>query len=134
MPTAARPSGGCSEGASRVKGYASGLAPAVVARRVTAAVETAADIVGDAARALATPTGLAGATVEALWLATHLAIYPFGVLGAQARDVSHGYRIEHLAPAQRGLVISDIEAAGTPILLLHGMADNRSVFTLLRRG
>ena len=35
---------------------------------------------------------------------------------------------------QRGLVISDIEAAGTPILLVHGMADNRSVFTLLRLG
>ena len=85
-------------------------------------------------RPSSTPTGLAGAAVEALWLGTHLAIYPLGLVGARARDVSHGYRIEHLAPVQRGLVISDIEAAGTPILLLHGMADNRSVFTLLRLG
>jgi hypothetical protein len=122
------------DGESRATGYASGLAPAVVAGRVAAGIETAADVVGDVARALATPTGMVGATVEALWLATHLAIYPFGLVGARARDVSHGYRIEHLAPVQRGLVISDIEAAGTPILLLHGMADNRSVFTLLRRG
>jgi pimeloyl-ACP methyl ester carboxylesterase len=118
------------DGESRATGYASGLAPAVVAGRVAAGIETAADVVGDVARALATPTGMVGATVEALWLAT----YPFGLVGARARDVSHGYRIEHLAPVQRGLVISDIEAAGTPILLLHGMADNRSVFTLLRRG
>ena len=105
-----------------------------VAARVQGAVEAATDIVGDAAKALSTPTGLAGAAVEALWLGTHLAIYPLGLVGARARDVSHGYRIEHLAPVQRGLVISDIEAAGTPILLLHGMADNRSVFTLLRLG
>jgi pimeloyl-ACP methyl ester carboxylesterase len=105
-----------------------------VAARVHGAVEAASEIVGDAAKALATPTGLAGAAVEALWLGTHLAIYPLGLVGARARDVSHGYRIEHLGPVQRGLVISDIEAAGTPILLLHGMADNRSVFTLLRLG
>ena len=37
-------------------------------------------------------------------------------------------------PVQRGLVIGDVEAAGTPILLVHGMVDNRSIFTLLRRG
>ena len=35
---------------------------------------------------------------------------------------------------QRGLVIGDVEAAGTPILLVHGMVDNRSIFTMLRRG
>jgi pimeloyl-ACP methyl ester carboxylesterase len=35
---------------------------------------------------------------------------------------------------QRGLLIRDVEAAGTPILLVHGMVDNRSVFALLRRG
>jgi pimeloyl-ACP methyl ester carboxylesterase len=34
---------------------------------------------------------------------------------------------------ERALVIRDIEAAGTPILLVHGLVDNRSVFTLLRR-
>ena len=31
-------------------------------------------------------------------------------------------------------MIGDVEAAGTPILLVHGMVDNRSIFTLLRRG
>jgi len=101
---------------------------------VQGAAASATDIVGEAAKALATPTGLAGATVEALWLGTHLAIYPLGLMGTHAKDVSQGYRIEHLGPVQRGLVISDIEAAGTPILLVHGVVDNRSVFTVLRRG
>ena len=35
---------------------------------------------------------------------------------------------------QRGLLVSNIEAAGTPILLVHGIVSNRSIFTLLRRG
>ena len=34
---------------------------------------------------------------------------------------------------QRGLLLGDVVAAGTPILLVHGLVDNRSVFTLLRR-
>jgi pimeloyl-ACP methyl ester carboxylesterase len=130
-------SGGGFGGAFGGVGYASGLASRVgstVLTGLAGAVHTATDILGDTAKALATPTGLAGAAVEALWLGTHLAIYPLGLVGARARDVSHGYRIEHLGPVQRGLVISDIEAAGTPILLVHGMADNRSVFTLLRLG
>ena len=134
LPTAGgSPIRGRADGAARVKGYASGLASRVVGA-VQGAAASATDIVGEAAKALATPTGLAGATVEALWLGTHLAIYPLGLMGTRAKDVSQGYRIEHLGPVQRGLVISDIEAAGTPILLIHGMADNRSVFTLLRRG
>jgi pimeloyl-ACP methyl ester carboxylesterase len=109
-------------------------ATASAARPVGAALAAATDVVGGAARALATPTGLVGAVVEALWIGTHVAIYPLGLLGVRARDVSQGYRIEHLRPLQRGLVISNLEAAGTPILLLHGIGDNRSVFTLLRRG
>src|SRR6478735_4395653 len=134
LPTAGgSPTRGRADGAARVKGYASGLASRVVGA-VQGAAASATDIVGEAAKALATPTGLAGATVEALWLGTHLAIYPLGLMGTHAKDVSQGYRIEHLGPVQRGLVISDIEAAGTPILLVHGMADNRSVFTLLRLG
>jgi pimeloyl-ACP methyl ester carboxylesterase len=34
---------------------------------------------------------------------------------------------------QRGLIMGDVVAAGTPILLVHGLIDNRSIFTLLRR-
>ncbi|HEU4997752.1 MAG TPA: hypothetical protein VFT68_02325, partial [Lapillicoccus sp.] len=110
LPTAGGPSdGGPGDGASGDQGYASSLASRVRSRvvsEITGAVHTATDIVGDAAKALVTPTGLAGAAVEALWLGTHLAIYPLGLVGARARDVSHGYRIEHLGPVQRGLAIS----------------------------
>ena len=111
--------------------------PGPAARAVTqvrALAEGAGDVVGGAARALATPTGLAGAAVEAAWLTTHLGLYPWGLVGRHGRESQHGYRVEHLPPVQRGLVISDVEAAGTPILLVHGMVDNRSIFTLLRLG
>ena len=112
-----------------------------VTRAVLAAAETVrdvgvgtVDILEDAARALCTPTGLAGASVEALWMATHVVIYPLGLIRGRSPEGGHGYRIQHLPPVQRGLVISDVEAAGTPILLLHGIVDNGSVFTLLRLG
>ena len=104
------------------------------AGRVRSAAAAAGDVVGGATRALATPTGVVGAAVEAAWLTTHLALYPWGLVGRHGRDSSLGYRVEHLPPVQRGLVISDVEAAGTPILLVHGMVDNRSIFTLLRLG
>jgi hypothetical protein len=56
-----------------------------------------------------------------------------GVLAERARiDPPRG--LAELSPVQRGLLIGDVEAAGTPILLVHGMVDNRSIFTLLRRG
>jgi pimeloyl-ACP methyl ester carboxylesterase len=101
---------------------------------VISASAAAGDIVGGAARSLATPTGLVGAAVEAAWVTTHLALWPWGLVDRHGRDSSLGYRVEHLPPIQRGLVISDVEAAGTPILLVHGMVDNRSIFTLLRLG
>lgn len=69
-----------------------------------------------------------------MWLTTHVVIYPLGLVGGRTPKGGPGYRIEHLPPVRRGLVISDVEAAGTPILLVHGIVDNRSVFTLLRRG
>ncbi len=110
-------------------GYA---APAAESRIVAAAgfVRTVAAEV----RRRATPRMLAGIAVEAAWATTHLATYPVGLVAGRGTDVGHGYRIEHLPPVQRGLVIHDVEAAGTPILLVHGLIDNRSVFTLLRLG
>jgi pimeloyl-ACP methyl ester carboxylesterase len=77
---------------------------------------------------------MAGAAVELAWASTHLALYPFGLLGGPDGYEAHGYSVQDLPPMQRGLVIGDVEAAGTPILLVHGMIDNRSIFTLLRRG
>ena len=96
------------------------------AGRATGVAVTATGVVGGAARALCTPTGLMGAAVEATWLATHVALYPWGLVADRRQDQAHGYSVSELPPVQRGLVIGDVEAAGTPILLVHGMADNNT--------
>ena len=85
-------------------------------------------------RAMASPTMIAGTVAEAAWVTAHLLTYPFGLAADPRRGNAHGYGVEHLPPVQRGLLISDLEAAGTPILLVHGLVDNRSIFTLLRKG
>lgn len=73
-----------------------------------------------------------GTLVEALWSSVHLSMYPFGVL-RDRHEPHERYHLGDLAPHQRGLVLGDVEAAGTPILLVHGMIDNRMIFTVLRR-
>ncbi len=90
--------------------------------------------VSGAARFALDPAVIAGGAVEAVWLAAHAATWPLGLLGGRGRGATPAYRVEHLPPVQRGLIVSDVEAAGTPILLVHGIVSNRSVFTLLRRG
>jgi pimeloyl-ACP methyl ester carboxylesterase len=87
----------------------------------------------NAGRAICSPAGVAGIALEAAWLATHIASYPFGLKREKRRETDR-YTLTGLPPVQRGLLVSDVEAAGTPILLLHGMVDNRSIFALLRRG
>lgn len=80
------------------------------------------------------PAALRGTAVEVAWIAAHAATYPLGVLQEKAREETGPFSLSGLPPVQRGLVIGDVEAAATPILLVHGMVDNRSIFTLLRRG
>ncbi|HVW81698.1 MAG TPA: alpha/beta fold hydrolase [Mycobacteriales bacterium] len=86
-----------------------------------------------AMRNLLTVGTVTGTAVEVAWLAAHVASYPFGVLQEKARDTDDHFSLGSLSPVHRGLLIGDVEAAGTPILLLHGMVDNRSIFALLRR-
>lgn len=74
------------------------------------------------------------AAVELVWAATHVSLYPFGTRAPRRGGDRHGYRIEHLSPVQRGMLVNGVTEVGTPILLLHGYADNHSIFTLLRRG
>jgi triacylglycerol esterase/lipase EstA (alpha/beta hydrolase family) len=85
-----------------------------------------------AARTFGAPAGMRGLAVEWAWLAAHVAVYPAGLLREQLHDTA-GYRTDPLPPERRSLVVTDIAAAGTPILLLHGIMDNRSVFTVFRR-
>jgi pimeloyl-ACP methyl ester carboxylesterase len=84
------------------------------------------------AQVLLTPAGLRGAGVEIAWTAAHIASYPMGVLRERFRPEDR-YSLDRLSPVKRGLVLGDVEAAGTPIVLVHGWIDNRSIFTFLRR-
>jgi len=83
------------------------------------------------------PSGLKGAGTELAWLAAHAALYPLGVVrektGERGREDLERFTLADLPPVQRGLLLGDVVAAGTPIILVHGMVDNRSIFTLLRR-
>lgn len=88
---------------------------------------------GYVARTFGTPAGVRGIAVEWTWLAAHLAVYPAGVIAEQLTASGDGYRTDDLRPLRRSLVVTDVEAAGTPILLVHGIMDNRSVFTVFRR-
>jgi triacylglycerol esterase/lipase EstA (alpha/beta hydrolase family) len=76
--------------------------------------------------------GLRWLAVEGSWLTTRLATYPVGLLQERVTERG-GYRTDSLPPARRSLLVTDLEAAGTPILLVHGVLDNRSVFTVFRR-
>ena len=74
------------------------------------------------------------AAVEVAWIGAHVALYPLGLLAERRRQDTQTYTLDDLRPVHRGLIIGDVEAAGTPILLVHGVVDNRSVFAVLRRG
>lgn len=78
-------------------------------------------------------TWLRGMAVETAWTATHLALYPLGLTAEALKAPEDHFTLDHLSPVQRGLVLHDVRAARTPIVLVHGWVDNRSVFTMLRR-
>ncbi|MEV5963252.1 alpha/beta fold hydrolase [Kribbella sp. NPDC051952] len=84
------------------------------------------------ARSALDPRVLQGAAVELGWLTTHLAMYPLGLLGGSGSRIER-LTLTGLTPAQRSLLVSNVRAAGTPILLAHGIIDNHTVFTLMRR-
>jgi hypothetical protein len=101
--------------------------------RIARELERARDTADKARRAVLCPAGLRGTAMEATWVALHLALYPFSLTQERGRHVLHRMALDDLPPQQRGLLVSDVEAAGTPILLVHGIADNRSIFHPLRR-
>jgi triacylglycerol lipase len=86
-----------------------------------------------ALRAMASLGGVRGVAMEAAWLTAHAVLYPWGAVTEQLRpDAQYRhYRTDGLPLVQRGLVVSAMEAAGTPIVLVHGIGDNRSAFAVL---
>lgn len=82
------------------------------------------------------PRVAGGIALEASWMTAHLVLYPLGALSE--RGVLSGkehtrHDLAGLNPNQRGLVHHDVLAAGTPILLVHGIVDNHSIFAVLER-
>jgi hypothetical protein len=84
-------------------------------------------------RSLLSPSGLTGGVTELAWVGAHALLYPFGTLAEQLQpDVR--YRPGTQAPGVRALFADDPLAARIPVLLVHGLIDNRSVFAVMRRG
>jgi triacylglycerol lipase len=90
---------------------------------------------GDLQRVLTSdvPRLVGGVAVEAGWAAAHLVMYPLGVVTDTAGRGSRRHDLAGLSPEQRGLVHHGVAAAETPILMVHGIVDNHSIFTLLQR-
>lgn len=66
-------------------------------------------------------------------LAAHAARYPAGILAEQRLLNDPRARLDPLSPVTRGLLLGDLSAAGAPIVLVHGIGDNRAAFAVLRR-
>lgn len=104
----------------------------VAVRAVRATTTDLVRATGYVTRTFGAPAGLRGLAVESAWLAAHAVLYPAGLLHEKFTG-SAGYRTDPLPPERRSLVVTDLESAGTPILLVHGIMDNRSVFAVFRR-
>ena len=79
------------------------------------------------------PRVAGGVAVEVAWAAAHLAMYPLGLVSGAAGRTNRRNGLAGLSPEQRGLVHHGIAAAETPILMVHGIIDNHSIFALLQR-
>ena len=80
------------------------------------------------------PRMASGLAIEAAWATAHMMMYPLDrshrQLGSPAGAVTIS---EALNPEQRGLFHHDVDAAETPILLVHGIIDNHAIFTVMER-
>jgi pimeloyl-ACP methyl ester carboxylesterase len=83
-------------------------------------------------RSLLSPATLTGGLTELAWVGAHALLYPLGTRTEQLRP-SGRYRPGAQPPAVRALFADDPLAAHIPVVLVHGLIDNRSVFTVLRR-
>lgn len=83
-------------------------------------------------RTLCTPAALTGSLTELAWVGAHALLYPLGARTEHLQpDLRH--RPGTQSPAVRALFAADPLAARTPVLLVHGLVDNRSIFAVMRR-
>jgi triacylglycerol lipase len=81
------------------------------------------------------PRIASGLVIEAAWATAHLMMSPLGFLSAPTRVTKspRKHNLSGLSPEQRGLFHLDMDAAATPILLVHGMIENHLIFTVMER-
>jgi triacylglycerol lipase len=79
------------------------------------------------------PRVASGVAREAGWVTAHLMTYPFGLLIEHSAKPARRHNLVGLSPHQRSLVHYAVDAAATPILLVHGIVDNHTIFTPLER-
>ena len=89
-------------------------------------------IPGSGLRALCRPTTLTGGLSELAWVGAHLLMYPLGTRTPALRPDPRN-RPGQQAPAARALFAADPLAAHIPVLLVHGLVDNHSVFSVMQR-
>jgi triacylglycerol lipase len=83
-------------------------------------------------RGLVSAGTLAGGLTELAWVGAHALLYPLGTRTEPLR-LDDRYRPGAQSPAVRALFADDPLAAHIPVVLVHGLVDNRSVFTVMRR-
>ncbi|MEU2347368.1 alpha/beta fold hydrolase [Modestobacter sp. NPDC049651] len=83
-------------------------------------------------RSLASPAAVTGGLTELAWVGAHALLYPLGTRTEQLRPDSR-LRPGNQPPGVRALFADDPLAAEVPVLLVHGLVDNRSVFAVMRR-
>ena len=81
---------------------------------------------------LSARAALTGGLTELAWVGAHLLMYPLGTRTEQLR-LDPRLRPGAQSPAVRALFAGDPLAARTPVLLVHGLIDNRSTFAVMRR-
>jgi triacylglycerol lipase len=87
---------------------------------------------GRGLRSLVSTAVLTGSLTELAWVGAHALLYPLGTRTEQLR-IDGRYRSGSQPPAVRALFADDPLAAHIPVVLVHGLVDNRSVFTVMRR-
>ena len=83
-------------------------------------------------RALCSPATLTGGLTELAWVGAHVLMYPLGTRTEALRPDPRN-RPGDQPPAVRALFAADPLAARIPVLLVHGLVDNRSIFAVMRR-
>jgi alpha-beta hydrolase superfamily lysophospholipase len=79
------------------------------------------------------PRMASGLAVEAAWATAHMMLYTLGFLSTPTRAVARRrqHDLSGLSPEQRGLFHHRLDAAETPIVLVHGIIDNHAAFTVM---